>query len=55
MSLVNYTDAEGHPVCPTCGRPILPGHGVMRVQSCMIRASCYMEARTAAEPCEYTP
>jgi hypothetical protein len=55
MSLFNYTDVDGYPVCPTCGRSILPGHGVMRVNDCMIHASCYVEARTLPEPCEYVP
>ena len=55
MRLINYTDVEGYPVCPTCGHPIFPGHGVMRVDDCMIHAACYTEARTEAEPCEYTP
>ena len=55
MDLFNYTDIDGHPVCPTCGRTILPGQGVMRISDCMIHAGCYGVARTLTEPCEYTP
>jgi hypothetical protein len=54
-ALRNYTDIEGDPVCPTCGRPIRSSEGVMRVDDCMIHAACYTVARTLPEPCEYTP
>jgi hypothetical protein len=53
--LLNYTDVDGYPVCPPCGRPILPAQGVMRVSDCMIHATCYTTAQTLPEPCEYTP
>jgi hypothetical protein len=53
--LLNYTDIEGRPVCPTCGRPIMPAQAVMRVEDCMIHASCYVQAQAVPEPCEYTP
>jgi hypothetical protein len=52
ISLLNYLDVEGFPVCPTCGRPILPAQGVMRVDDCMIHVACYADARVDPEPCE---
>jgi hypothetical protein len=55
MSLFNYTDVEGYPVCPTCGHAIMPGHAVMKVDDCMIHASCYAHARAVPEPCSYAP
>ena len=54
-ALLNYTDIEGRPVCPTCGRPILPAQGVIRVGDCMIHVFCYARAQAMAQPCEYTP
>jgi hypothetical protein len=53
--LLNYLDIEGRPVCPTCGRSILPSQGVARVADCMIHASCYAEAADDEEPCEPMP
>ena len=53
--LRNYIDVDGDPVCPTCGRPIRPSQGVMRVQDCMIHAACYGFARSLPEPCSYGP
>jgi hypothetical protein len=54
-SLVNYTDTEGRPVCPTCGRAILPSQAVVRVADCMIHATCYPEALEAETPCDPAP
>ena len=53
--LVNYTDIEGRPVCPTCGHPIMPAQGVVRVEDCMIHAICYPRALDAETPCDPTP
>ena len=53
--LVNYSDVEGRPVCPTCGRPILAAQGVVRVEDCMVHVSCYSEARDQDAPCEPAP
>ena len=52
--LVNYNDADGRPVCPTCGRAILAAQGVVRIEDCMIHAICYPEAVDAETPCEPT-
>jgi len=52
IPLFNYTDANGAPVCPTCGRPILLTQAVMRIDDCMIHAACYQEASVQEEPCE---
>jgi len=52
LPLFNYTDANGAPICPTCGRPILREQAVMRIDDCMIHAWCFKEARHAEEPCE---
>ena len=54
-ALHNYTDVEGDPVCPTCGRSIRAAEAVMRVDDCMIHVTCYAAARTRPEPCEYSP
>lgn len=53
--LVNYSDVEGRPVCPTCGHAILPAQGVVRVEDCMVHVSCYPAARDQDEPCEPAP
>ncbi|MBM4440297.1 MAG: hypothetical protein FJ027_07745 [Candidatus Rokubacteria bacterium] len=53
--LFNYSDVDGHPVCPTCGRAILPAQGVIRVDDCMIHATCYSETDLDDAPCEPTP
>ena len=52
IPLVNYLDVEGFPVCPTCGRAILPVQGVMRIADCMIHVACYADTRRDSEPCE---
>ena len=44
IPLVNYLDVEGFPVCPTCGRAILPVQGVMRIADCMIHVACCVTA-----------
>ena len=53
--LTNYLDAEGYPVCPTCGHAILPAQGVMRIADCMIHVLCFTRARVDPEPCEPAP
>ena len=53
--LTNYLDAEGYPVCPTCGHAILPAQGVMRIADCMIHVFCFAQARVDPEPCEPNP
>ena len=55
LPLFNYVDADGKPVCPTCGHPILPTHAVMRIEDCMIHSWCWEEANGDEEPCEPTP
>jgi hypothetical protein len=53
--LLNYLDVEGRPVCPTCGRSIMPTQGAARVDDCVVHASCYAEAAADGDPCEPTP
>jgi hypothetical protein len=55
LPLSNYIDANGTPVCPTCGRSILAQHAVMRVDDCMIHAWCFEEANGRDTPCEPEP
>jgi len=49
--LANYYDAEGRPVCPTCGQAILLTDPVMRVDDCMVHVRCAHEARMQPDPC----
>ena len=55
VPVLNYVDANGTPVCPTCGRAILPHHPAMRIDDCMIHAWCFTEAQAEDEPCEPSP
>jgi len=55
LPVKNYLDAEGYPVCPTCGRSILPVQNVARVDDCMVHVSCYAVAKEAEDPCEASP
>jgi hypothetical protein len=52
----NYLSRLGEPICPECGRLILPMDGVARVDDCIVHAYCLVvaEVRTARgeDPCE---
>jgi hypothetical protein len=52
LPLRNYLDAEGAPICPTCGRAILAHDAAMRMEDCMIHVRCFTEAQATEDPCE---
>jgi hypothetical protein len=56
MKARNYESRLGAPICPECGRLILPLDTVARVDDCIVHSYCVIvaEVRTARgeDPCE---
>jgi hypothetical protein len=56
MRLTNYLDAEGHPICPSCGKGIGPVESAARIDDCLVHMVCFRAARerqdVGLDPCE---
>ena len=56
MKTRNYQNRHGEPICPECGRLILPMDTVARIEDCVVHSYCVIvaETRTAKgeDPCE---
>ena len=56
MKTRNYLSRLGEPICPECGRVILPLDSVGRVNDCLVHSYCVIvaEVRTSGgeDPCE---